>query len=48
MNFIAPNESKKQEDTQQAAKVRSIMGCGKTKVWKPDKIVFSKVLKEVF
>ena len=21
------------------------MGCGKTKVWKPDKIVFNKVLK---
>ena len=39
-NFIRPKLEKDGENIKQQAKMRSIMGTGRTKVWKPDNVKF--------
>jgi hypothetical protein len=39
-NFIKPNLEKKGEQINQQALMRSIMGTGRTKIWRPDNIKF--------
>ena len=39
-NFIKPKLESKGENIKMQAKMRSIMGTGRTKVWRPDNVKF--------